>query len=294
MLAGLAYVVMFGMMFADVGQGAAPAAASPALRSGGPRLAGFEPAWLFLVGAGLSSMLFGALYGEFFGPTGVVPVVWLAPLDQPMTLLVAAGRRSARCYWPASYGLGTVNRGARAAGGARSMPRPGWPGRRCSSASGASPAGVYCRRLRCWSLGVWPRPPASCVAYIGLLAAAGGARPGRLQAGIELFDLVIRLGRTWSSFARLAAFGLTHAALAWSSGRPRPACGTGAGSASWPPSSSSSSATWSRSRWRALVAAIQALRLEYYELFSRVFERGPAVPPLARPDPLTTLRRTSC
>ena len=33
----------------------------------------------------------------------------------------------------------------------------------------------------------------------------------------------------------------------------------------------------------ALVAGVQALRLEYYELFSRVFAgRGPAVPSLAR------------
>jgi hypothetical protein len=30
------------------------------------------------------------LYGELFGPTHVLPVVWLAPLDQPVRLLEAA------------------------------------------------------------------------------------------------------------------------------------------------------------------------------------------------------------
>ena len=51
------------------------------------------------------------------------------------------------------------------------------------------------------------------VAYIGLLVSAGGGGPGAAQAGIELFDLVVRLGSNLVSFARLAAFGLTHAAL---------------------------------------------------------------------------------
>ena len=46
--------------------------------------------WPFVAGAGLSATAFGLLYGEFFGPTGVLPVVWLAPLDEPVPLLAAA------------------------------------------------------------------------------------------------------------------------------------------------------------------------------------------------------------
>jgi V/A-type H+-transporting ATPase subunit I len=88
-----------------------------------------------------------------------------------------------------------------------------------------------------------------------------------------LFDVVVRLGSNVVSFARLAAFGLTHAAL---------------GAIVW----QGSTALWADGSlvgWvgavlillvgtavafalEALVAGIQALRLEYYELFSRVFE----------------------
>ena len=51
------------------------------------------------------------------------------------------------------------------------------------------------------------------LAYLGLLAAAGGGGAGAAQAGVELFDSVVRLGTNVVSFARLAAFGLAHAAL---------------------------------------------------------------------------------
>ena len=109
-IAGLAYVLMFGMMFADAGEGALLVCLALAVRVGRPsRLAGLRPVWLFLAGAGAASMVFGMLYGEFFGPTGVIPVVWLAPLDHPVTLLAAAVGVGAALLTVA-YALGTVNR----------------------------------------------------------------------------------------------------------------------------------------------------------------------------------------
>ncbi len=84
----LAYVVMFGMMFADAGHGASWSCRLAVRWRWSPRLARFDR--LAVPGRGrLSSMVFGVLYGEFFGPTGVMPVLWLAPLDQPVPLLVA-------------------------------------------------------------------------------------------------------------------------------------------------------------------------------------------------------------
>jgi V/A-type H+-transporting ATPase subunit I len=110
---------------------------------------------------------------------------------------------------------------------------------------------------------------------------------------VELFDLVIRLGANVVSFARLAAFGLTHAVLGW---------------IVW----TATLALWHRGAFavfvavlvfllgnaialglEALVAGVQALRLEYYELFSRVFQlEGRAFRPWHVP--MQSLKEETC
>src|SRR5581483_6175338 len=82
---------------------------------------------------------------------------------------------------------------------------------------------------------------------------------------------VVRLGSNAVSFTRLAAFGLTHAALGgivwsatvslWRHG----AAGVVPAAAVFLVGNAVAFAL------EALVAGVQALRLEYYELFSRVF-----------------------
>ena len=131
---------------------------------------------------------------------------------------------------------------------------------------------------------------------IGLYLEAGGGAAGVAQAAVELFDTVIRLGSNIVSFARLAAFGLTHAALlmvVWN--------GT---TALWAPGWQAAAAilvlvigniiTFGL---EALVAGIQALRLEYYELFSRIFaiEGRPFHPwaPVLTPTPDQTVLSNS-
>ena len=47
------------------------------------------------------------------------------------------------------------------------------------------------------------------------MPSPAAALPGLLQAAIGGLDLVVRLGSNLVSFARLAAFGMTHAALGW-------------------------------------------------------------------------------
>ena len=90
LFAAVAYMVMFGMMFGDVGHGLAIVVIGiVARRSHGERWRTFHAAAPFLVGAGLAATLFGFLYGEAFGPTGLVPTVWFRPLDDPTRLLVA-------------------------------------------------------------------------------------------------------------------------------------------------------------------------------------------------------------
>jgi V/A-type H+/Na+-transporting ATPase subunit I len=272
LVAALAYVAMFGMMFADVGHGALLLLAAVVVRLGWwSRLDRLRPVWLFLAGAGLASMVFGALYGEFFGPTGVIPVLWLEPLEHPVELLVA-GVAVGALLLAGAYALGSVNRFREGGWTAAVYAPSGLAGAALFLGLGAVAAGVYLDAGWLALLGGAIALAGMVSAYAGLHASAGGGGAGAVEAGVGLFDLVLRLGSNLVSFARLAAFGLTHAAL---------------GAVIW----AGATSLWLRGGLSAagavvvflvgtalafalegLVAGIQALRLEYYELFSRVFD----------------------
>jgi V/A-type H+/Na+-transporting ATPase subunit I len=278
-LAWASYVLMFGMMFGDAGEGAALLGAAVALRAGWPRWARrFRPAWPFVGGAGLMAIVFGFLYGEFFGRSGVVPTLWLDPLDKPATLLVTAAGLGA-VLLAGAYALGTVNR----------WREGGWPST-LYAPSGIAGTGLFLGLAAIaawWYLrgGGWLVAGAVAaltglaLAAVGFLAKAGGGPTGLTQSAIELFDLIVRLASNVVSFTRLAAFGLTHAALGlvvwegthalWRLGLDTPGV-AGVASAAGAIAVLAVGTALAFSL-EALVAAIQALRLEYYELFSRVF-----------------------
>jgi V/A-type H+-transporting ATPase subunit I len=272
LLAGLAYVAMFGMMFADVGHGALLLLIAVAIRrQWSTRLARLRPGWLFLAGAGLSSMIFGALYGEFFGPTDVIPVLWLAPLDHPMLLLGAAVAVGA-VLLAGAYALGSVNR-FREGGWRRAIYAPsGLAGAAVFVGLAGVAVGGYFSHTWLIAIGVAMVATGLGAAFIGLRAGAGGGPGGAAQAGVESFDLVVRLASNLVSFARLAAFGLTHAALAaviWSAAVgawKHGVLGTLAAVVIFLAGNAVAFAL------EGLVAGIQALRLEFYELFSRIFD----------------------
>jgi len=271
-LAGLAYAVMFGAMFGDLGHGLLLLAGALLIRSGRVRrLAALRPHWRFVAAAAVAAMGFGVAYGEFFGPTGVVPALWLEPVAEPVRLLFA-GIGLGAVLLAGAYLLGTVNR-VREGGWVRALYAPsGLAGALLFVAAGLAAGAWY------WANGWLGLAAAGLAAaglglsYTGLWAASGGGPAGGVQAGIELFDLVIRLGANVVSFARLAAFGLTHAvlgAVVWDAT-------TGlwqAGGAGLPGAVlvflAGNAVAFTL---EALVAGVQALRLEYYELFSRVFQ----------------------
>ena len=269
--AGIAYIVMFGMMFGDAGHGLMLLFAGLALRAGWPRrLARLREHWQLVAGAGLAATLFGLAYGEFFGPTGVVPALWLDPLDQPITLLAAAVGLGALLL-AGAYGVGIVNR-VREGGWSRALYASGGiAGATLFLGAGLVVGGWYAGWGWLAIAGGTVAAIGLALVFIGLYAASGGGGAGAGQAVVELVDTVTRLGGNVVSFTRLAAFGITHAAIAgivwagavalWGEG-PIGAAGAVVLFAV---------GTALAFGLEALVAAIQALRLEYYELFSRVF-----------------------
>ena len=270
-LAGVAYTVMFGMMFADAGHGAVLLLGALLLRTvRWRRTARLRDVWLLLAGAGPGQLVFGLLYGEFFGPTGVLVVLWLAPLEQPVQLLLVATGVGA-VLLAGAYALGTANRW-REGGWRHALYAPsGLAGAGLFLGLGLAVAGWYLEVVWLVPTGVGVAAVGVVLAFAGLLAEAGGGAAGAAQAAVQVLDTVVRLASNLVSFARLAAFGLTHAALGlvvWEATRALWGGGAAGVAAAVLVFVLGNAVTFSL---EALVAGVQALRLEYYELFSRVF-----------------------
>jgi V/A-type H+-transporting ATPase subunit I len=83
-LFAITFVGMFGMMFGDIGHGAIFLLTGLVLRR---KLRSFT--YLFVC-AGASSMLFGWLYGSIFGYEHWIEPLWLAPMSDPIYMLTVA------------------------------------------------------------------------------------------------------------------------------------------------------------------------------------------------------------
>ncbi|GAB3979430.1 hypothetical protein GCM10029978_074790 [Actinoallomurus acanthiterrae] len=263
--AATAYLLMFGMMFGDVGHGALLLAVAVVLRYWS-RLARFRRAWPFVAGAGLSGIAFGVLYGESFGPTGLVPAVWLRPLDRPVPLLIAAVGVGAALLTGA-FVLGAVNRVREGGWAAALYASSGIAGAALLAGTALIAGGWYDHRTWLVALGA-----AIAVLAMALLFAGFLSRGGVFEALMELFDTILGLGSNVASFTRLAAFGLMHAAIGlivWDATRSLWHQGGAAAPAAVVLFIAGNLLAFAL---EGLVVAIQALRLEYYELFSKVFQ----------------------
>lgn len=80
----LTFLLMFGTMFGDVGHGAVLGGLAWIFRA---KLGRF---YIFGVLAGLSSIVFGLLFGSVFGYKELLPALWMSPLYNPILMLQLA------------------------------------------------------------------------------------------------------------------------------------------------------------------------------------------------------------
>ena len=264
------YCLMFGMMFGDVGDGLLILVAALALRSArGPRLAALRRVWPMIAAAGASSVVFGALYGELFGPTKLLPTLWLSPLDESTRLLAVAIAAGAGLL-AIAYLIGIVNRWREGGPALALTAGAGVPGFMLLTGGALVAAGVATGARLLEIIGLVLATVALVPLTVGLRAQAGGGATGVLEVVIGLFDALVRLFSNVFSFARLAAFGLMHAAIGQ-------VVLHAAGSLLGTPVGDVAAVVTFAVGWavafalEGLVVAVQALRLEYYELFSRLF-----------------------
>jgi len=266
------YCLMFGMMFGDVGDGLLIVLAALALRRAHhPSLQGLRRVWPMIAASGAMAIVFGALYGELFGPTKVLPTLWLAPLDSPTRLLVV-GVVLGGCLLAASYLLGIINRWRE--GGALLALTAGSavPGLVLLVGVGLVALGITASAGAIAASGFVLAVAAAVALAVGLRSEAGRGPAAFGVVLIGLLDALLRLVSNLFSFARLAAFGLMHAAIGQvvlhaAGGLTGTAIGDLAAGAVF-------AVGWAVAfALEGLVVAVQALRLEYYELFSRVFAR---------------------
>ncbi len=267
-LFALSYILMFGMMFGDIGHGAVIALAGLALWKHFPGVA------IVAVLAGLSSVFFGFIYGSLFGYEHIVQPLWMSPMHDPVRILLVA------VLWGASFIL-IANLLAIRNYLASGLTEPAF-----FSGKGVAGMCFYLAVLYAsyqlfnnnqfgWLEGLLLLLPMVSIMRFQWRQATGGLVERVLVVLIEGLEHIISTVSGTLSFLRVAAFSLNHVALA-------AAVFAIAGMMD----------TFGHAITIVLgnvfiivlegaIVAIQCLRLEYYEGFSRFFSgKGSAFEPL--------------
>jgi len=281
----ISFVILFGMMFGDIGHGLVLFLAGFYIFK---RLYKYMDYGIILMECGVSSMLFGLLYGSIFGVEDLVPALWLHPMrDINKFMLISAAIGVAMISLGFILNLINIFR-------AREY-------NKLLSASGLSGALLYwllaglgIRYLTSGPPGSMERLVAGLVAGLLLfimiverpirvilkrkrqkqVTKSGPSMPVLvLESVIEVLDQILRFLANTVSFVRVAAFALTHAALFLGvfSIADMLSHGTQKGVAYI--------LTLVLGNiviilLEAMVVSIQTIRLEYYEFFSKFFRGG--------------------
>ncbi len=275
-VAAFLLVLLFGAMFGDLGQGFVLLVVGILLAMG-LLFDGYRDFGRILAACGFSAMVFGILYGSFFAAETVIPAQWLRPIETPSILLTAA----------VVLGIGVISVGL-LMGIVSNWRRADWAEFYLGQ-NGLVGLWLY------WGLVVallllffgneplslWLLIPLAGIPLLlrflhGPIAQAMGWRRGEegsayvVQAGVESFDLVIRFISNTASFLRVGAFALGHVGLSATvfalAGLLR----------SYPAASILLLILGNLLilTLETLIVGIQALRLEYYEFFTKFLHGG--------------------
>jgi len=252
------YLLLFGTMFGDIGHGGMILLLAAGLYRRLGRMA-----WVGMA-AGAVSMLFGFFYGSIFGYEDIIEPLWLSPLHDPIRVLTLA----------VGFGVGFITFTLLV--NALNKWASGRIGEALFDSSGLAGLAFYLGAvgvLASLAGAADVTQPAAVLAVLGIVVVAAfkwfedRAELGEriLVTAIETLETAINLFSNTLSFMRVAAFSLNHVALAlavFTLANGLDAAG----------------------HWATIllgniviivleggIVAIQALRLMYYEGFSRFF-----------------------
>lgn len=203
----LTYLLLFGAMFGDVGHGAVILLLSVALIRNLGRMA-----WIGIA-AGAASIVFGFFYGSIFGFEDILAPLWLSPLHDPVRVLTLA----------VAFGVGFITFTLLANAWNKAV--AGRFGEALFDSTGLAGLVFYLGAvgvLASLTGAADVARPAALLAGLGLVVVAAfkwyEARAGLgeriLVTAIETLETGINLFSNTLSFMRVAAFSLNHVALA--------------------------------------------------------------------------------
>lgn len=201
------YLLLFGAMFGDIGHGAVILLLAVALYRRLGRMA-----WVGIA-AGAVSMLFGLFYGSLFGYEDLIEPLWLSPLHDPVRVLTVA----------VAFGVGFIVFTLLA--NARNQWAAGQIGAALFDSTGLAGLVFYLGAvgvLASLAGAADVAQPASLLAGSGIALVAAykwheakaGLGERILVTAIETLETGINLFSNTLSFMRVAAFSLNHVALA--------------------------------------------------------------------------------
>lgn len=270
-LLAFSFILLFGMMFGDLGHGLVLVAAGLILRRTGP----WPEAGTILVPVGASAALFGLLFGSVFGWEGLFPPLWFSPLHH-IPRLMAAALVVGVVLMATGMGLRILNGLGREPLGAVLCDRYGVAGLVFYLGSLVLGWLTFRGVLPPATLG-WLLLPLLAV-FAHPFAVGGEWRHGGFlllcaEGTVEVMETVLGFLANTFSFLRVAAFGLAHVGL------------------SMAVFALAEQARLLHLGWvpvllvhlvgnlvilvlEGLIVSIQAVRLEFYEFFGKFFRGG--------------------